>query len=406
MKDIKTDILIVGGGAAGIAAALSAKKSDCKVTLVEKQGYLGGAITAGFVTYIAGARKNRNEKIDNNIISQIVNKMDKYEGGIYDRLRNPVVHPEIFKIVVEQMLRKAGVDIYYFCDSDFAFLADKEITSISFNFRSTVFNIIPKIVIDCTGDGNIFYRCGEPFNQYYPADISITTTMRMVNVETKRAEKFLETSQGMILLHDFGVTGFSRTAIDSVVTLDIDFIGVPAYDEWRNLLCEDPFKQDRPEDLSAINIINRKKVLELAETLREEFDGFENSFLLDTAPSLGIRMTRTLKGKYILTEKDFRDQKKFDDLVVSCISEIKDESGNDLPLNIPYRSLLPKNTKNLIVAGRCISTDFYIMRESARLIGPCFETGQAAGIAAWRALEGEINPEAVNAKKIREEMNK
>lgn len=363
MKNFKTDILVVGAGAAGIAATLSASRINKNVILAEQSGYIGGLITGGLVTLIAGTG-NRNS-----IVKEIIEALGKYDKIRYLN-KEPLVHPELFKIVVEQMLYDQNVRLFYRSYAYHVTLDNKRIEIVHFKGRGESFSIEPKIVIDCTGDGDIFYYCKEPFSQYQPEDIPVGLIMRMYIADIDKAEKFFDGEKGKELLKELSIDKFAKTAMSSVVWFHINF-------------SEPHFDLNDPEDLSYVEMRLRKKALSLTESLKKNAEGFESSFLLDTAPLIGVRISRILRGQYILTESDFYKQKKFKDTIATSVLELDGKKS----VNIPYRSLLPRNTENLLVAGRCISTDFFIMSGSVRLISTCFATGQAAGIAAALMLK-------------------
>jgi len=363
MNNIKTDILIVGAGAAGIAAALSASRTNGNVILAEQSGYVGGLITGGLVTLIAGTGNK------NSITKEIIRALGEY-GSIRYLNKEPLVHPELFKIVVEQMLYDQNVRLFYYSYAYQVTLDSKRIKKVHFESRGESFTIEPKIVIDCTGDGNIFHYCKEPFSQYSPEDIPVGLIMRMYLADIDKAEEFLDSEKGKELLDELSIDKFARAAISSLVWFHINF-------------SEPHFDLNDPEDLSYVEMRLRKKALSVTESLKKNAEGFESSFLLDTAPLIGVRISRILKGQYILTESDFYKQKKFKDIIATSVLELDGKKS----VNIPYRSLLPRNTENLLVAGRCISTDFFIMSRSVRLISTCFATGQAAGIAAALMLK-------------------
>ncbi len=323
MDNIKTDILIVGAGAAGIAAALSASKSNKSIILAEQLSYVGGLITAGLVTMICGMEGNESDAIQ-----EVLEEVKKYDGFL-DTKDGPLVNPEIFKIAVEGMLTDRGIKILYNSCAYGVFhnVFNRKIEKVYFRDNYQEFSIEPKVVIDCTGNGDIFYYCGEPFKEYYSKDISIGLVVRIGGI-SEEAEKYLFSERGKEFLEESDLPRFERTAMKSILWTIVDY-------------SDNEYGTKEYNNLTEILIYLRKKALEVSINLRKD-SFFRDSFLLNTAPLIGVRISRLLDGK---------------------------------------STLVPKYTKNLLVAGRCISADFSVMNEM-RVIPACFATGEMAGVAA------------------------
>lgn len=327
MNNIKTDILVVGAGAAGIAASLSAVKMCKNVILAEQLSYVGGLITAGLVTlFVNMCRGNESEAI------QAVLKETKKYGGIMYTKDGPIVNPEIFKIAVERMLINKGIKVLY---NSHAYKVTKRngiIEKVFFRNNYTASSIDPKVVIDCTGNGDIFYYCNEPFKEYCSKDIPIGLVVRIGGI-SEEAEKYLFSKVGKTFLKGLSIPEFGKTAMGSILWTTADY-------------SDNKYGKEEYKNLTEILIYLRKRALEVSVNLRKN-NIFKDSFLLDTAPLIGIRISRLLEGK---------------------------------------SKLIPKFTKNLLVAGRCISVDFPTMEEM-RVIPTCFATGEMAGVAAVNLLK-------------------
>lgn len=335
MNNIKTDILIVGAGAAGIAASLSAAKTCKNVILAEQLSYVGGLITAGLVTMFCGMEGNESKAMQD-----ILKELKKHDG-ILNTKDGPLVNPEIFKIAVEGMLIDKGVKILYNSHAYGVFYNvsdNKKLEKVYFKGGYADFSIEPKVVIDCTGNGDIFYYCGEPFKEYCSKDIPIGLVVRIGGIN-EEAEKYLFSPEGEAFLHNLSLPRFERTAMQSVVWTIVDY-------------SDGKYGTREYENLTEILIHLRKKALAVSVNLKKNDlshnDIFKDSFLLDTAPLIGVRISRLLEGK---------------------------------------SKLIPKYTKNLLVAGRCISVDFSVV-ERMRVIPACFAMGEMAGIAATELIKG------------------
>lgn len=338
MKNIKTDILVVGAGAAGIATALSSAQKGVDVILAEQLSYVGGSITGGLVTLFCNMEDNKND-----IIQDIIKELKKYNGVLYIG-NDPIVNPEIFKIAIEGMLINKSVKVLYGSCAYKVIKHNEIIKKVFFRNNYITFSVEPKMVIDCTGNGDIFYYCNEPFKEYFSKDIPIGLVVRIGGI-SEEAENYLDSKGGEKFLEKYSIPKFEKTAMKSILWTIVNF-------------SNDEYNLEGSQNLDQITITLRKEALRVSEDLKED-DIFKASFLLDTAPLLGVRISRLLKGKNILTEE--------------C---------NDI-----YNCLSPKYTKNLLVAGRCISAELPIM-ERMRVIPACFATGEMAGTMATLSIKG------------------
>ncbi len=170
-----------------------------------------------------------------------------------------------------------------------------------------------------------------------------------------------------------------------------------------------------PAALTRAEIEGRRQVQEYVRFLVHEYPGFEHAYLAGTAPTIGIRETRRLQGEYVLSGEDVRGGAKFDDAVACCSAPIEDhnagkgvgweflKSGDFY--QIPYRALLPKRTRNLIVAGRCLSAT-HEGQASARNSAQCMAMGEAAGVAAAMAISRGVSPKQINTAELQERLRK
>jgi len=327
MNNTKTDILVVGAGAAGIAAALSASKLCKSIILAEQLSYVGGLITGGLVTMFCGMEGNESEAI------QAVLKGTKKYDGVLNTEDGPLVNPEIFKIVVEGMLIDRGVKILYNSHAYRVTKGNDMIEKVYLKDNYQTFSVEPKVVIDCTGNGDIFFHCYEPYKEYYSKDIPIGLVIRIGGV-SEEAEEYLFSSEGEAFLHNLSLPRFEKTAMKSILWTIVNY----ADNEQGKL---------EYLNLTEIMIHLRKKALGVSVDLKKH-RLLKDSFLLDTAPLIGVRISRLLEGK---------------------------------------STLIPKFTKNLLVAGRCISAELSVM-DRMRVIPACFVTGGMAGIAAAKLIKG------------------
>lgn len=381
---LECDVLVVGGGPSGVAAALSAARMGMKTCLVERYNHLGGLWTGGLVLPLNCTHGLSREAQRTQVIHGI-------SGEITDRLRrlnmvrgevNPLVDPEACKYVLEKMMQEAGVTVVYHAWAAGAVMDGRTIRGIFAESKSGRRALLAKVVIDCTGDGDVFHWAGE---KYLEARYAIGMEARLGGTDRV----------------NHNAPGYEPHGLGAQTPIP----GVTWHYMWGDA------KQDGLDvmNLSRLQQKFRLKIWEDVEKLRQQ-PGYEQVFLLDTASQLGIRTTRILDGCYQLTLKDTMTYRNFDDCIgVSGAYTTINYDGRKVPekerpyWQIPYRALLPRHTDNLLVAGRCFSYE-EALTDDAREIGTCLVTGQGAGTAAALAVKGNDAVRNVNTAQLRSEL--
>lgn len=381
---LESDVLVVGGGPSGVAAALSAARMGMKTCLVERYNHLGGLWTGGLVLPLNCTHGLSREAQRTQVIHGI-------SGEITDRLRrlnmvrgevNPLVDPEACKYVLEKMMQEAGVTVVYHAWAAGAVMDGRTIRGIFAESKSGRRALLAKVVIDCTGDGDVFHWAGE---KYLEARYAIGMEARLGGTDRV----------------NHNAPGYKPHGLGAQTPIP----GVTWHYMWGDA------KQDGLDvmNLSRLQQKFRLKIWEDVEKLRQQ-PGYEQVFLLDTASQLGIRTTRILNGCYQLTLKDTMTYRNFDDCIgVSGAYTTINYDGRKVPekerpyWQIPYRALLPRHTDNLLVAGRCFSYE-EALTDDAREIGTCLVTGQGAGTAAALAVKGNDAVRNVNTAQLRSEL--
>lgn len=376
----RTDVLVIGGGPAGVAAAVAAGRAGADVILVERYNHLGGLWTGGLVLPL--------------LSTHAVNKQGKYGRTLFglghemeERLRdmgmavnevNASIDPEAGKYVLDVMTRDAGVKMLYHAWAADVKLSGNHIDAVFVETKSGRGAIVPKMVIDCTGDGDVFHWAGE---SYETMEIEVGLIHRLGNTH----------------LIDTKIPGYKKLNVGKVTPID----GVT----WVNMHTGDPQDALDAWNLSKMQQQYRIDIWEKFQKIKA-VPGYGKIFILDTAAQLGIRMSRMLDGAYKLTLEDTMKHKQFDDVVgisgawTNILYQGRKVPWDKRPLwQIPYRSLIPKKTDNLLVAGRCFSFED-ILFEDARVIGTCLVTGHAAGAAAAIAVVDGAAVQNVDIKKV------
>ena len=377
------DVVVVGGGPAGVAAAIAAGRLGASVILIERYNQLGGLWTGGLVLPLLAThgsdRAKKRQRVIFGIGGEIADRLAAMKMAIQEV--DPVVDAEAAKYVMDLMTKEANVKVLYHCWAAGAVVKDGVIQAVLLESKSGRVAVEGKAFVDCTGDGDLFAWAGESFETIrYPIGLNY----RIGNVDridpTKPGYKKLILGLG------------SATPIPGVNWINTD--GEQGQDGL---------------DLFTLSRLQQKYRLEIWEQFEKirTTPGYESVYLLEVAPELGVRMSRILDGMHRLTFEDSMSFKSYDDAIglSGAWHSVGHGAGTvsiaDRPMwQIPYRALVPKHTRNLLVAGRCFSFD-RPMCEDARVIGACLVTGHAAGVAAAIAAKDGNSVQDANIEKIR-----
>lgn len=408
---IKTEVLVVGGGPTGTAAALAAARNGADVLLVENYGFLGGAATAAlvnpFMQYQAGGKP-----IIAGILAEIVEAMGR-EGGI---IRPEVLgsslcfDPEIMKMVLLEMLREAGVSLLLHTRAVEVCVNDGVLSAVMIHNKSGCQTVLPQVTVDASGDADIAWMAGAPTRKGRDADglmQPVTLNFRLGGVNEACLPERAEINRLYDLAKERGEINNPR---ENVLMFRTTRMGEMHFNTTRVTGIDGTDARD----LTRAEIEARRQTKELAAFFKRHVPGFENSFLLATAAQIGIRETRRIVGEYIMNEEDILDGKQFPDVIAQgsyCI-DIHNPAGTGTVIkelapgahyDIPYRCLVPLEVDNLLVGGRPISTT-HEAHSSTRIMPICMATGQAAGTAAAQAAAAGRTPREINISALQERL--
>lgn len=378
----ETDVLVIGGGPAGTAAAIAASRAGAGTYLVERYNHLGGLWTGGLVlpllsTHAVDKMKRRKQVIFG-VGGEMSQRLKNLGMSIHEI--NPLVDPEAAKYVFDEMIREAGVKMLYHTWCTNVIMEGNVLKGVFVESKAGRMAILAKVVIDCTGDGDIFHLAGEQYDimKYY-----IGLNHRLGNIDHIDPKK-----PGYIKM-DTGVP----TPIPGV--------------NWVNMRGKSDQDALDVLNLSQLQLDYRREIWEKVQKIRQT-PGHEEVFLLDTASQLGVRLSRILDGEYKLTLEDTMTYRSFDDVIgisgawTSMLYKGEKIPSTERPLwQIPYRSLLPKKTNNLLVAGRCFCFERELV-EDTRIIGTCLITGHGAGAAAGLAVKERESLRNMNIMKLKQ----
>jgi len=412
MKE-RYDVIISGGGLTGVAAALASKRNGVKdVLLIEKYGFLGGMATTGLVNPFMSYFKAREEYTEENqlvfgIFQETLNKLNEL-GGLNEKR---IFDAEMMKLVLNRMIIEADINILFH-----TYVAsvnkrnDNIIESVGITNKSGNFDIKGKVFIDCTGDADVAYMAGVPCKKGREEDgfsQPMTMCFRVAGVNRSK----LPDRQGINEIYKDAVErGEITNPRENVLFFDTIQPDVIHFNTTRIVMKD----ATNAEELTQAELIAREQSWEMFYFLKKHIPGLENSYLQTTAPQIGIRESRRIVGRYILTEEDVLTGRKFNDSI--CYNaysvDIHNPAGTGTIIKsldkgnyygIPYRCLLPINIDNLIVAGRPISST-HEAHSSLRIMPTCTAMGEAAGIAAALSIESDIMPNKVDVENLKEKL--
>ena len=439
IKNTEYGVAVVGGGPAGVCAAISAARMGVKTVLIEQGGFCGGMATMGLVGPFMTCYDAKGEKmIIRGIFEEIVNRMvekgyaihpSEVMGGTaftsWIKIGHDHVTPfeaEGLKLVLDCMLEEAGVEILYHTSFVEPILKENTIVGVSVSSKSGAETIYADVVIDCTGDGDVAARCGVPYEkgneelgQIQPA----TMFFHICNVDTDAVEADIKANKDNFYRKD-GVNyrslhwRVSEAHENGDWTLDRVSIGIfrmPQKDEWcvntSRIMGVDSTDN---KSLTMAEIEGRKQADEIMRFFRKYVPGCENAKLKSTASHIGIRESRHIKGEYRLTAEDLLESRVPEDSILLAANSVDvhgrfgPKSNEYITINgdyygVPYRSLVPVGIDGLLVAGRCLSADS-TAAGAVRVMPPCMAMGQAAGTAAALSVKNECNVRNVNVEEL------
>lgn len=432
---IEADIVVCGGGPAGVTAAIAAGRSGFRTVLVEKYGFIGGMSTAALVYPWMTFHTLDGKQVIRGIGQEIVDRLAA-SGASPGHVRDTVgfvrtitpYHPEYYKVTAVDMLQEAGVRLLLHSFVDGVRVNDGTIEAVRLTGKSGPIEVRAKQFIDATGDADIAYLSGAPCLQGREGDKRtqpMTMKFRMRGVDLERVKQYmLEHPDEFYAKTPFaelehlplsGVMGFYKHWREAELPINRDavllFTGPNDDEVLVNTTRVQGLDGTNVEDLTEAEQAGRKQVLMVADFMRAKLPGFERASISDVGTQIGIRETRRIDGQYALQVDDVVQGRRFDDAIARSgyPIDIHDPSGKgvtaawvqgDGAYDIPYRCLLPKQIDNLLAAGRCISTTHEALA-TTRLTPSCMATGQAAGTAAGLALKHGVKPADVDTDELR-----
>ena len=401
-----SEVLVAGGGPAGIAVAVAAARRGAGSILVERYGFLGGMATAGLVNPFMSWYAGRKPLVAG-IFQEMLDRM-KAHGGFASRRAPHAFDPEVLKLVADQICQEAGVRVRLHTLLTGVAAEGGEIAGVTTESKSGGEQWSAQVYVDCTGDADLAFRAGVPCEEGRESDHltqPMTLNFRMAGVKLAR----MPDRKAINRLYDKAkAEGRVRCPRENVLFFYTTRPGVVHFNTTR-VTGKSGVSAD---DLTASELEARRQAHELARFLISDVPGFEKAYLQQSGVQIGVRESRRIRGEYTLTADDVVQARKFPDGIARSNYPIDIHSPTgagtvirEVPAGdwyeIPYRCLVPQGVDNLLVAGRCVSAS-HEGQSSLRVMPQCFAMGEAAGTAAAMALQRACSPRDVPAEELRE----
>jgi hypothetical protein len=423
------DVLVIGGGPAGIAAAVGSARVGAKTILVERYGCLGGILSLCMMEPPSWWRQERStmpggvvEDLDQRMI-----KADAVQKTFFRPSTGLAYDTEVFKVIADEYIQENGVIPIFHCHGVSPLMNGNTINGVVTESKSGRMAILAKRVIDCTGDGDIAARAGAPFVMAEDELGALkkgelmggTLVYGLNNVDTERLEKMVDEDPTARFpsTHRLAYMGFKK-AVESGVEIPygtrksgtfvysrVEKHALPALNHaWIAVDGTDVLSLTRAE------IDSRKGIIDAIEIMRKYYDGMEQANLRRFSMSIGIRETRRILGEYQIGLRDVFENGRFEDSVgvyplCGDGPEGTIAAFTEAYFQVPYRITMPLKVENLLVAGRCVSgkrRTYGVTRQ----VDFAMVTGQATGAASALSVKSDVSSRKVDIKLLQKELEK
>jgi hypothetical protein len=413
---LKPDVLVCGAGLAGIGAAVAAARAGAKTMVVERCGFPGGFFTA----IVGSAFDGFNDQYTGlpavgGVVFEMLERLGILQGrdprtlsftanGEIKEIANhpgwivPQTDPERFKKAADEILKDAGVDVHLHTMVADTITRNGRIETVIVSNKAGLAAIQPKMVVDCTGDGDVAAWAGAPFEINDPLQ-PMSLHFRVINVVASldlrdKCTAALGEAHKRGELGNYGGPWMHRFAPNEIY---FNTVRVAA-------------NGTIPEDWTRVEQQGRQDAWTMFNTFKREVPEFKDAYFFQRGPVAGARETRRIVGDYVLTEEDIWATKRHEDVVVLGAGRIDRHAPTAFthhtehivpPYDISYRTLLPQKVDNLLVAGRCHSATSEALA-SSRLTATAMGMGQAAGVAAALASQASVTTRDVPIRKLQD----
>ena len=434
----EVDVLVVGGGPSGIMAAEAASAPGVKVMLIESRGYLGGNLTIGLP--ILSFLDRKGKPIIQGMPQNLIDRLRAQNAATPHRpcdlhVSHTMIDCEKVKTIALEIMEEKGVEVLMYVFVSNVIMDGDRIKGVVIESKEGTQVILAKTVIDCTGDGDVAFHAGAICEKGSKEDggmqpPTLMFCMKGVNVAELRENvadhpeifdidimknEYFRPDKNFIIVGFRDMINKARAAgLKIAVDRTILITGLAKDEIWVNMSRVCGVDSTSPSSYTHGEIEARRQNEQIAEYLKRFIPGFENAWVEKVASFMGIRESRRVIGKYVLTENDILTCRRFPDavLVASYPVDMHNPKGGDCTLrycdesyDIPYGCFVPQKIEGLLVAGRCASTTHEAMA-STRVMSTCMAMGQAVGTAARLCTLHNILPSEVNTDELRKALIK
>ncbi|WP_234567092.1 FAD-dependent oxidoreductase [Rhodohalobacter sp. 614A] len=444
MNDLKTEVLVVGAGAAGVSAAISAARKGAKTLLVEYNGFLGGI--SATLPWL-GFHDREYRQVVKGLPGEYVSRLQKKSaasGYVFDPKCSSLVSVDnhSWKILAIQMAEEAGVDVMLHTHMVDTIRENDRIAGIVVEHKSGRQKIYADITIDCSGDGDVAARGGVAWEKGRTADGLVQAPTLVFRLGGLNKEEFVAGCQDKSLNYRewfapfpdlwkklqnnlnttdvFVLGGFAGLMEKARKAGDLDIpqtrvVGVKVHQPDQVSIVMTRVLGLDPTDVNSLSTAYSKvysQIPQIVSFFQKYIPGGKNCYLLEIAPMLGVRESRRIMGDYVLKADDLFEGKVFDDAVAMGGYHIDIhrpsgswvESKNVVAYTIPLRSLIARGVDGLMMAGKCLSATHEAVA-STRVIPICMAQGEAAGTAAGLAIKGNKSVREVSISKLHDQLD-
>jgi glycine/D-amino acid oxidase-like deaminating enzyme len=425
---IGCDIVIVGGGAAGVAAAVTAARSGQRVVLLEKYGFCGGGAVAGLSgtvcgMYMASDTAAGPEQVVFGFADEFMRLLDSH-GGLtaplkYGKTYTHVHDPAVWRNAADQLLIDAGVEIIFHATVTGVLLDGDRIAGVSAFTKQGPVEVRAAVTIDASGDADVVAMAGlasfvgrdgrvqNPTMIFRLQGVDVARFLATYGVDTIMPVDVTELIQeqnasGAYALPRSKIWLFPTTRPGELLCNCTRVIGADGR-ELNTLLYR---------DFTDAKLQGRLQVLEYARFFKDHLSGCQDSYINDTAVQVGVRQTRQVLGRHVLTNSEVVGAVKSADSIAHSPWPIELHAGNkprvewilDDHYDVPYDCFVPRDGVGILVAGRCLSAEHEAVA-SARVTAQCFSYGQAIGLSAALCVQNKLLPHQLSGRDLRTELN-
>ncbi len=419
------DVVVLGGGPAGIAAAAAAARGGCFTLLIERYGFLGGMGTAAGVTNFCGLHANVHgtlRQVVHGVADDLLARMEAL-GGLSKphvmfggKIAAQAYDNAALKVAADGVVLDSGAQLLFHANLvGVQMEGPRTIRAAFIETRSGRHAVLARTFIDCSGDGDIAAMAGAPFEKGTSGhDMMYPSTMFRINGVDAAVAGDAYNHFGR-LMEEAEKRGRKFPRKTPIIRPQKN----PT--EWRANVTQLANADGGPVDgtdaaqLSDAEVQGRRQIVDFFEFLRESAPGFQNAYILEIAPQVGVRETRRVIGDYQLNEHDVLQCASFEDSIGVNGWMIEEHVAGNIAFRwqeipgsrgfnqLPYRMLLPRGMDNLLVAGRCASMT-HLGQSAARVSGGCFVMGQAAGTAAASAAKAGVHPRDLPVSALQQQL--